>query len=194
VLAKELASLDVVSGGRLLFGVGVGYLEPEFRALGISFEHKGARTNEYIEAIRALWVQSSPSFDGRFVKFSGIDAMPRPLAKPHPPIVIGGMSPPSLRRAVRVGNGWYGFNMNLEETAARVAALREAATRVERPAELGRLEITVTPPPMSPLDLDLARRYRDLGVDRLVPYPLAGSVEDLLTYVDRAGTDLIGHL
>src|SRR5712691_9683559 len=78
VLAKELASVDVVSGGRLIFGLGIGYLKPEFDALGIPFEHKGARGVEYLQAILALWTQPRPSYRGRFVRFEGIQAFPRP--------------------------------------------------------------------------------------------------------------------
>ena len=85
VLAKELASVDVLSGGRLIFGVGAGYLRAEFEAVGASFADRGERTNEYIEAILALWTQEKPSFEGRFVAFGGIDAQPRPVQKPHPP-------------------------------------------------------------------------------------------------------------
>ena len=103
VLAKEMASVDVLSGGRLIFGIGAGYLRPEFEALGAPFEDRGERTNEYIEAIRALWTQEAPRFEGRFVSFAGIDAQPRPIQKPHPPIVVGGLSPPALRRAARQG-------------------------------------------------------------------------------------------
>ena len=116
VLAKELASVDVLSGGRLIFGIGAGYLEAEFEALGVSFDDRGEVTNEYIEAIRVLWTQEKPRFEGRFVSFGGIDAQPRPVQKPHPPIVVGGMSPPALRRASRYGNGWYGFALDLETT------------------------------------------------------------------------------
>src|SRR6059036_2251022 len=85
-LAKELASVDVVSGGRLIFGLGAGYLEPEFRALGANYEQRGAVTDEAIDALRALWTQEKPSFSGRYFRFSGIDAHPRPVQKPHPPI------------------------------------------------------------------------------------------------------------
>ena len=92
VLAKELASVDVVSKGRLIFGLGAGYLEPEFRAIGAPFEDRGAVTDEAIEAIKALWEMERPEYTGRFFKFKGIDAQPRPLQKPHPPIVVGGMS------------------------------------------------------------------------------------------------------
>ena len=92
VLAKELASVDIVSGGRLLFGLGIGYLKAEFDALGIPFEDKGARALEYLAAILALWTQERPEYQGRFVSFSGIQSQPRPVQKPHPPIVIGGGS------------------------------------------------------------------------------------------------------
>jgi len=82
VLAKELATLDVVSGGRLLFGLGAGYLEPEFRALGAPFEQRGAVTNEAIEAIKALWMMEKPTYQGWFFSFGGIDAQPRPIQNP----------------------------------------------------------------------------------------------------------------
>ncbi len=165
VLAKELASLDVLSGGRLLFGLGAGYLRPEFDAVGARFDDRGARADEYIDAIRALWTQQSPSFAGRTVRFSGIDAQPRPVQKPHPPILVGGHSPFAFRRAVSRGNGWYGFLRDLATAKQDIAGLADAARAVARPAELGVLELSITPPPR--IDLDTAQRYRDLGVARL---------------------------
>ena len=166
VLAKELAGIDVLSKGRLLFGLGVGYVEGEYDALGIPFAERGPRATEHIEVIRALWTQEKPAFDGRFTSFSGIQSRPLPVQKPHPPIHVGGMSPPALRRAVAQGNGWYGFFQDLDGAAAMLRNLEEAGKRVERPAELGKLEISVTPP--GPVDADTARRFEDLGVDRLV--------------------------
>jgi probable F420-dependent oxidoreductase len=166
VLAKELAGIDVLSKGRLLFGVGVGYVPGEFEALGIPYAERGARVTEHIEVIRTLWTQEKPVFHGRFTSFSGIQSRPLPVQKPHPPIHVGGMSPAALRRAVAQGNGWYGFFQDLDGTAAMLRGLAEAAKRVERPKELGRLEISVTPP--GRVDRDTARRFEDLGVDRLV--------------------------
>jgi len=165
-LAKELATVDVASQGRLLFGLGAGYLEPEFRAMGIRFEDRGERTDEYIDVIKALWTETNPTFSGETVRFEGIDAHPRPVQDPHPPIHVGGHSPPALRRAVRRGNGWYGFFQDLDATAAALRSLEEASKKIERPAELGRLEISITPP--GPVDHDSARRFEDLGVDRLI--------------------------
>ncbi len=166
VLAKELAGVDVLSKGRLLFGLGVGYVPREFETLGIPYEERGPRASEHIEVIRTIWTESKPAFDGRFTKFSGIQSHPMPVQKPHPPILVGGMSPPALRRAVAQGDGWYGFYQDVDATKAMLAALEETAKSVERPASLGRLEISVTPP--GPIDGDTAKRYEDLGVDRLI--------------------------
>lgn len=182
VLAKQLASVDVLSGGRLLFGLGAGYLQPEFEAIGAPFAERGPRTNEAIEVLRALWTQQSPRFEGRYWSFSGIQAMPRPVQKPHPPIVVGGHSPPAYRRAVSQGNGWYGFALDVDAARGSIEGLRRAAKEVERPASLGDLEISVTPP--VPLDPDTVRRYEDLGVRRLVPMARGRDGDALAAFVE----------
>lgn len=166
VLAKELAGIDVLSEGRLLFGIGVGYVPREFEVIGVPYAERGARMNEHIEVIRALWTQQRPVYEGRFTSLSGIQSHPHPVQSPHPPIIVGGMSDAAYRRAVRQGNGWYGFFQDLEATAAALRGLEEAAQQLERPSELGTLEISITPP--GPVDADMARRYEDLGVDRLI--------------------------
>lgn len=181
VLAKELGSVDVLSGGRLLFGLGAGYLEPEFAALGIPFAERGARTSEAIEVIRALWTQESPSFDGRFWSFRGIQAMPRPVQDPHPPIVVGGHSPPAFRRAVAQGDGWYGFALGLDATRKALAGI--AAAQRETPREGAPLEISVTP--ALRLDADVLRRYEDLGVQRLVPIARGADADALAAFVEQ---------
>jgi probable F420-dependent oxidoreductase len=165
LLAKQLTSIDVLSGGRLTVAVGAGYVEPELNAMGVSLAERGARTDEYLAAMRALWA-AAPSFDGRFVSFSGVVQHPSPVQRPHPPIVVGGHSPAAYRRAVRHGSGWYGWGLDVEQTAQALRALAETARGEQRPAGLGELEITITPP--GPPDLDTARRYADLGVDRLI--------------------------
>jgi probable F420-dependent oxidoreductase len=167
VLAKELTTVDVLSGGRLIFGVGAGYLKPEFDAIGVPFNERGARTDEYIEAIRALWTMPQPQFAGRFARFAGIDAQPRPVQQPHPPIVVGGWTEAAFRRAATKANGWFGFNMDVETAGRHLASLRTMLANVERPAALGRLEISITPTTRQPLDRASAEAYRDLGVDRL---------------------------
>lgn len=172
VLAKELASLDVLSKGRLIFGVGVGYLKPEFDAIGAPFAERGARADDYLAAIRALWTMDKPAYQGRFARFSGVDAQPRPVQRPHPPIVVGGWSEAAFRRAARSAQGWFGFNMDVDAAARRIASLKAAVAAAGRPAELGPLEISIATP-RRPLDRDEAARYRDLGVDRLIVQTVA---------------------
>jgi probable F420-dependent oxidoreductase len=162
VLAKQLASLDVLSGGRLEVGIGAGYLEPELRALGVPMDERGSRTDEYLAAMRALWEGDPPAFEGRHVRFSGVDAHPRPVQRPLP-VVIGGHAPAAHRRAARSAEGWYGFGLSPEATAEQVAGLRAAV------ADRGRdrpLPISVTPDRR--LDRATAEAYAGGGVDRLI--------------------------
>lgn len=173
VLAKQAASLDVLSRGRLLLGVGAGYLEPELAALGVPMSERGSRTDEYIDAMRALWSDQAPvAYDGRHVRFRNLDAHPRPVRQYGPQIVIGGHSPAAFRRAVAPGNGWFGNGTGPDDLAVHLRGLERAAGEVERPAHLGRLEITFMQ--LNPVDVDAvtAQRYRELGVDRLLVYPL----------------------
>jgi probable F420-dependent oxidoreductase len=189
VLAKELASLDELSGGRLLFGVGVGYLEPEFRALGVPFEDRGARTEEYLAAMRAIWREHKPSYHGRFVSFANVQAHPQR----NIPIVMGGHSPEAYRRAVEYAVGWYGFALDLEGTARALEGLREAAQRYQRPAELGRLEISVTP--RGPVNRERAEQFASLGVHRLIlQFPPHATASEVAAFVERAGEMLIGQV
>lgn len=179
VLAKQVASLDVLSGGRVLFGVGAGYLEPEFAALGANFADRGAVTDEYLDALDTLWYDDKPEYRGRFVDFAGVDAHPRPLQKPIP-LVVGGHSKPAYRRAIARAHGWYGFALRPEDTARCLDDLRSCAADVDRPPELGQLEITVTP--RGRLTAERVTAFAELGVDRLVVYPRAATPDEL----DRA--------
>lgn len=185
VLAKELASLDVVSKGRLIFGLGAGYLEPEFRALGAPFADRGALTDEAIAALKAMWTMDKPAFAGRFFSFNGIDAQPRPVQKPYPPIVVGGMSRHGARRAARYGNGWYGFLPDIEATARCVEWIRGYIANGERPAELGDIEISVTPPMR--LTPDIIKQYEEVGVHRLIPVCPATTPDEAVRFVDQLG-------
>ncbi|HYD49309.1 MAG TPA: LLM class F420-dependent oxidoreductase [Terriglobales bacterium] len=182
VLAKELASVDVVSNGRLIFGVGIGYLKQEFDALGISFEDKGARTIDYLGAIRALWTMDQPEYRGRFANFAAINAYPRPVQRPHPPIVMGGHKPPAFRRAIEHANGWYGFAMTLADTQRCLAGLRDAAARYQRPAELGPLEISVSP--ATKIDKAEVAVLADLGVHRIIVTRWLTTAAESLQLVD----------
>jgi len=171
VLAKQLASLDVLSNGRLVFGLGVGWCEPEMRSVGVPFAERGRIADEYLAAMRAVWTQPKPAYRGRHVSFEGVQAMPRPVQKPTPPIVVGGRTPPAFRRAVTQAHGWYGFGLDVPATEKFVAALRDVAERHPRPAELGRLEISVTPPAFGVPDRATLDAYSVAGVDRLILRP-----------------------
>lgn len=178
VLAKEMASLDVVSQGRLILGVGAGYLHQEFAALGVPFKERGARTDEYIAILKALWNEPSPSFDGRFYQFDNIQAQPRPVTPGGPPIVIGGSSPAALRRTVRDAAGWYGFAMNVEQTAGVLENLK-AACGDER--DYSSLEISVTPSVR--IDAEAIEAFRAIGVHRLISLMPPGE-DRMLALVD----------
>jgi alkanesulfonate monooxygenase SsuD/methylene tetrahydromethanopterin reductase-like flavin-dependent oxidoreductase (luciferase family) len=171
VLAKQLASLDVLSNGRLIFGLGVGWCEPEMRSVGAPFAERGRVADDYLAAMRAVWMEPKPSHRGPYVSFEGVQAMPRPVQAPTPPIVVGGRTPPAFRRAVTQAHGWYGFGLDVGETRKLVAALREAGQRHRRPAELGALEISVTPPGYDVPDKAMVEAYAQAGVDRLILRP-----------------------
>lgn len=189
VLAKQVASLDVLSGGRFMLGVGAGYLEPEFRAVGANFAERGAVTDEYLDAMQALWYDEHPEFRGRFAGFGGVDAYPRPVQRPIP-LIVGGHRPPAYRRAVARGHGWYGYFLTPEQAVASLAGLAAAAGRVERPARLGELEISVTP--RGRVTPQLAAEFAEAGVHRLVL--LAPPVPDGAARAIEAGVTAVAGL
>jgi probable F420-dependent oxidoreductase len=193
ILAKELATVDVLSGGRLIVGIGVGYVEREFDALGVPFEGRGARTEEYLAAMRSIWTLEHPAFDAGTFSFRGVQSHPRPLQRPHPPIVIGGYAPPVMRRTVREADGWYGWGLDVDATARRLRVLRETALRVPRRAGLGDLEITITPPGV--VDEATARRYEDLGVHRLnLMLPWSAEGDGIARFFETAVAPLVDSL
>ncbi len=197
VLAKELATLDVLSNGRLIFGVGVGYLEPEFRALGIPYPTRGPVTDDYLAAMRAIWSEGRPVYRGRHVAFEGVQANPRPVQRPLPPIVIGGHTPAAFRRAVEQGQGWYGFALDEDGARRCLDGLREAAGRYPRPAGLGSLEISVTPRPTrggEAMDRASVERFAALGVHRLILMPPRSlDASGLERFVEKAARELRSH-
>jgi probable F420-dependent oxidoreductase len=193
VLAKQAASLDVLSEGRLLLGVAAGYLEPELRAVGIDPAERGRRTDEYLGAMRSLWSDPAPEYHGKFVSFDHVDAFPRPVRPHGPRVVIGGHSAAAHRRAVAHGHGWIGNGTTPDDLLVQLRGLEEAAKQVERPSWLGRLEINFMPWNPVEVERDAARRYADLGVDRLLLYPLPlENVQHTIAFLERHA-DLLGQ-
>lgn len=187
ILAKELASLDVLSNGRLIFGIGIGYLKPEFEALGAPFDHKGERTEEFLAAMIALWTMEQPEFHGRFVSFSQINAMPRPVQKPYPEIVFGGNTPQAYSRAARLAKGWFGFAMPPETAAKSIEGLKAACKTAGRRFE--DLEISIAP--RGRVDTEMVKRYADLGVHRLILLNRNETEAGLLEFIAKAGRELV---
>jgi probable F420-dependent oxidoreductase len=189
VLAKELASLDVLSEGRLTFGIGIGYLKPEFEAIGAPFDHKGPRTEEFLAAMIALWTQEKPTYHGRFVSFGGVNAMPRPVQKPHPEVVFGGHTKEAFSRSARLAHGWYGFALDVDGAAKCIEGLRTASKEAGRP--FADVEISVTP--RGRVDRDTMARFADLGVSRLILAHRERDEAGVLSFIDQAAKELIAR-
>jgi probable F420-dependent oxidoreductase len=166
-LAKVIASLDSLSSGRLALGVGIGWSSEEFVALGIPFERRAQRTCEYIEVMRKLWGEEKSSFSGEFVRFDGVRSFPKPSQGARVPIIFGGESAPALRRVARVGDGWFGVNLNPEQAAAKIATLRKLMSEAGR--DLSELEIIISPYE-NEVRADDLRAYHEIGVHEFVPF------------------------
>jgi probable F420-dependent oxidoreductase len=164
LVAKQAATLDTLSGGRLTLGVGIGWSREEFDALGVPFERRAARTKEYVDAIRTLWRDDVASFDGEFVGFDAVRVNPKPVRDRRIPIVLGGNSDAALRRVAAWGDGWYAFNLDsVDAVAERVDALRELCS--ENGRDPGELSIAVALRDTEPSDIG---PLAALGVDELV--------------------------
>ena len=160
-------SLDVLSAGRVTLGVGVGWLEEEFRAAGIEFQTRAARTRECVRALKALWTESEPEFHGRFFDFGPVKFEPKPVQKPHPPIVFGGESEAALRRAADLGDGWYGVGHSPASAAGQAEKLR-ALLAERRPGAPFELTVSHGGASLGRGDVD---RYAEAGIDRVVVLP-----------------------
>ncbi len=167
ITAKLVASLDRLSKGRFLFGVGIGWLKEEFRALGVPPERRAQRTCDYLEAMKALWSQDAASYRGEFCHFPRLISHPKPVQQPHPPIIFGGNTEPALRRVVQNGNGWFGFNIAPDETAQMVQRLGQLATAAGKRLDDLFLSVGVADQ-FRPMTLDVLKRYRDAGVRQAV--------------------------
>ena len=197
--AKALATLDVLSQGRLVVGIGVGWMPEEFEALGLPpFEERGAVTDEYLRAFKELWTSDNPSFQGKYVRFDNISFLPHPVQKPHPPIWVGGESRPALRRTAELANGWYPLGGNPiypvdtpEQLAAAIQRLTAYALRFDRdPAEI---EVIY-----GPRQFELKKDSDGSGSGRL---PFVGTADQLasdIRHYQEVGVsslifDFIGH-
>lgn len=170
--ARGFATLDVVSGGRALCGVGAGWLLPEWEAVGLDPSTRGARLDEAIGVVRRLWTEEVISHDGRHFPFEPVAFEPKPVQAGGPPILVGGESARALRRAATLGDGWLGMAHTPESAAAQVRRLRDGAEAIGR--DPATVEATVMGEVASPADVD---RWVAAGVDRLIVTPWRRSRE-----------------
>ena len=202
-LAKAAATLDVMSGGRLALGVGVGVIEQELNALGSPFHQRGAITNESIAIMKELWTQDDPSFRGEFYSFSGMKFSPKPVQKPHIPLLIGGTSRAAIRRAARLGDGWHPTAMPPEELAENIQYLRRQAQAAGRDAaeiavsisvpmqggRAGRFSLGTDPEEIGPK----VEAFANLGVERMVISPYSDDPQEMLAAAEMVGQHVIPH-
>jgi len=180
--AKLVASIDRVSGGRFVFGVGNGWNQDEMENHGTDFETRHKRARENIEAMKVIWTKSKAEYHGEFVNFDPMMAWPKPVQKPHPPILVGGAFPYSARRAIRYGDGWMP-----QVTAQSPTSLIELIPRFRRMcAEAGRdpdrMDISIG---QQQPDADLVRRYRDAGVNRVSTSLPSEKADTILPILDE---------
>lgn len=188
VLAKEVATLDRLSGGRVELGVGIGWLKEEFDAIGVPFEERGARTDEHIEAMRALWREAEANFDGRFTRFDRAKLFPKPAQEGGVPITVGGHTVPAARRAGRLGDGFFPANGNPAELPGLLEEMKRAAAEVGRDGDA--IEVTAG----GAFDVDAVKRFADMGVSRLVIPPFGRDAESWRQNLGRFGDDVIGKV
>jgi probable F420-dependent oxidoreductase len=133
IMARDIATVDVISNGRFDFGVGVGWSAEEYEALGVPFERRGARTDDYLAAMKVLWSDEHVTeYRGEFYEFEPLIAYPKPIQRPHPPITVGGNSAATIRRIVEHGQGWAGYNLELDEVARFIERLDTALDKAGR--------------------------------------------------------------
>ncbi|MDP1820389.1 MAG: LLM class F420-dependent oxidoreductase [Acidimicrobiales bacterium] len=191
IVAKEVATLDRLSGGRVELGIGIGWLEEEFDALGVPFADRGKRTDDHVAVLRALWDEGAASHESEYTSFTDAYSRPRPT-QPRIPIVIGGHSKAAARRAGRLGDGFFPGRGSHEELAQLIAVMRATATEHGRDPDA----IEVTSGGKGALGagaLDEVRRLADLGVSRVIIPPLAFDPEGQREAFARYGDEVISR-
>jgi probable F420-dependent oxidoreductase len=183
--AKLVASIDTVSGGRFLFGIGNGWNQDEMENHGTVFTTRHKQAREKVEAMKAIWTQTKAEYHGDFVKFDPVMTWPKPVQKPHPPVIVGGAFPYSARRAIRYGDGWIpqASRGGYSEIADMIPEFRKMATEAGRDPKS--IEITVWFPKK---DADLMKRYQDLGVARVVFNTESEKADTVMPVIDGWAT------
>ena len=182
-VAKEVATLDVLSGGRAILGVGIGWLEEEFRGVGVRFQERVARTEESIRALRSLWADGPSEFFGRHYAWNAVESNPKPVQRPGVPIVVGGHVDAAARRAARLGDGF--FPARVDVLPGLLETLRKECAQIGRDPKT--IEITCGSKPT----LDEVKRLEDLGVSRFTLSPPGFSRDDVERGLEQFGNQLV---
>jgi probable F420-dependent oxidoreductase len=182
ITAKMVSTIDQLSNGRFLFGVGNGWNQDEIENHGTDFKSRHKIARERLEAMKAIWGQAEPEYHGEFVKFEKMEQWPKPLQKPHPPIIVGGAFPYAARRAIRYGDGWIPRADRLDEgdVGATIKEFRKMAIEAGRDPE--NLPITVF---RVPEELDRLKFCEDIGIDRVVFTLPAEKADRIIPIIDR---------
>ncbi len=188
-LAKQLATIDVLSGGRLDLGVGVGAMPEENEALGIDYGTRGALGDECIDVLKALWADGAASYAGTHFAFEDAVSSPKPLQRPHPPLLIGGNGGPALRRVARCGDGWHPFLLGPEQMEQRLERLDEELAKVGRSREeiSVSLRVNIAAVPTR----EAAEVYAALGIDEIVISHDSGDADDQRRRLDETAAMLL---
>jgi probable F420-dependent oxidoreductase len=200
-LAKTAATLDVLSGGRLILGVGVGAVPPESEAMGSPYAERGAITDEAIAVMKALWLQENPSFAGKYSRFSGMPFSPKPVQQPHIPVWIGGNSRAAIRRAVRLGNGWHPLAVSPATLRASIRDLHQEAQAAGR--EISELPVSLSIPLGPSTDRRVAlgttadeivrniQAYADTGVQMIAISGHTDQMTEILAEMDMLAQEVL---
>jgi probable F420-dependent oxidoreductase len=189
VLAKTVATLDRLSGGRFILGAGIGWLAEEFDALGISFERLAQRTREYIDVMRKLWTEPKSSHQGEFVSFSQVQSFPKPQQR-SVPIWFGRETPPALRRVAEYGDGWIGFNLLPDQAGPKIRRIEEILKASGRQRSAVHLAVSPYVKPFTPDDL---KRYHDAGADEVVLLMPGrpSTVQEVIIWLERTARGFV---
>lgn len=190
-LAKQAASLDFVSDGRFMLGVGIGWLKEEFDALGTPFDRRGARFDDYIEAMKKVWSEDVVEHQSDFISWSGFKSYPLPVQKPHLPVIIGGTKGKAFERTAKYGDGWFAPTAGADQLAPMLDELKKACDAIGR--DPATVEITAMWIDVA-AGLDALRRYEDLGVSRLVVPIFALGGGNPMDALDKLGEEVISQL
>jgi probable F420-dependent oxidoreductase len=182
--AAEVAALDVLSDGRLILGIGIGWMREEFEAIGVPASERGARTDEHLEALKTLWTEDPASFDGSFTRFENVVLATRPRTEGGPPIWVGGNTDAALRRALRLGDGWHGFEVFADEVGELRSRLERLGEEVGR--DPGELELSVARGLVPP-----GREEESFIPERRMLGGSAESVVDELGRYEDGGVDMV---